>query len=133
MRHWAWLLVILVAMEGACVFGGQTQIPLPEGAVVRFGTGWPRAVAFSSDGDTLAIGTTLGVELRNAKTLELYRVLIGHTGPVNSVAFSPDGTTLASGSHDNTIKLWEVGSGDLLHTLSSHTKTDDSLRGVPGR
>jgi WD40 repeat protein len=27
---------------------------------------------------------------------------------VTSVAFSPDGTKLASGSHDNTVRLWDA-------------------------
>ncbi|QOV21200.1 helix-hairpin-helix domain-containing protein, partial [Anabaenopsis elenkinii] len=36
------------------------------------------------------------------------RTLTGHSKPVLSVGFSPDGQTLASGSHDNTIKLWDV-------------------------
>jgi WD40 repeat protein len=31
---------------------------------------------------------------------------------VNSVAYSPDGKTLASGSSDDTIKLWDVTTGN---------------------
>ena len=34
--------------------------------------------------------------------------LSGHTDTVTSVAFSPDGKTLASGSHDQSIILWNV-------------------------
>ncbi len=34
-----------------------------------------------------------------------------------SVAFSPDGCTLASGSQDETIKLWDVQTGECLKTL----------------
>ena len=48
------------------------------------------------------------------------RTLAGHEGLVNSVAFSPDGKTLASGSYDNTVKLWDVGSGKVIRTLTGH-------------
>jgi len=50
----------------------------------------------------------------------LAQTLSGHGAEVNSVAFSPDGKTLASGSHDNTIKLWDVASGTNTQTLSGH-------------
>jgi WD40 repeat protein len=37
---------------------------------------------------------------------------------VNALAFSPDATLLASGGGDNTICIWNVSSGRLLHTLT---------------
>ena len=49
------------------------------------------------------------------------RTLTGHENPVHSVAISPDGQTLASGSDNQTIKLWNLKTGDLLHTLTEHT------------
>jgi WD40 repeat protein len=34
--------------------------------------------------------------------------LKGHEGKVMCLAFSPDGTRLATGSHDRTVRLWDV-------------------------
>ena len=39
---------------------------------------------------------------------------------VRSIAYSPNGKMLASGSGDNTVKLWDARSGDLLRTLAGH-------------
>eukprot|EP00959_Pyramimonas_sp_CCMP1952_P230656 4822214-Pyramimonas_sp.AAC.1 len=41
----------------------------------------------------------------------------GHTGYVNSVAYSSDGAQLASGSHDETVRIWDVASGECRATL----------------
>ena len=44
----------------------------------------------------------------------------GHSNEVKSVAFSPDGNTIASGSWDNSIKLWNPQTGDLIRTLEGN-------------
>jgi WD40 repeat protein len=54
-------------------------------------------------------------------------VQTGHTNDINSVAFSPDGKTLASGSGDETIKLWDVESGNELRTLRGHKLSVSSV------
>jgi WD40 repeat protein len=41
--------------------------------------------------------------------------LTGHTRGINTLAFSPDGKTLATASDDSLVKLWDLGSGKLLH------------------
>ena len=45
-------------------------------------------------------------------------LLSGHIGGVNSVALSADGKKVVSGSDDNTVKIWDTDSGEVIHTLS---------------
>jgi len=40
--------------------------------------------------------------------------LKGHTSAVTSVSFSPDGTRIVTGSDDNTAKVWDARTGELL-------------------
>jgi COMPASS component SWD3 len=47
------------------------------------------------------------------------------------VAFSPNGYTLASGSADQTIKLWDVVSGQEVRTLSGYTGGVNSVAFSP--
>jgi hypothetical protein len=47
--------------------------------------------------------------------------LVGHTGPVTGVAFRRDGARLASASQDRTIRIWDLATGRLIHTLEGHT------------
>ena len=44
----------------------------------------------------------------------------GHSSSISSVAISPDGKTIVSGSWDKTIKIWDMQSGEYLHTLEGH-------------
>ncbi len=55
------------------------------------------------------------------------RTLGGHADGVNGVAFSPDGRRIASASRDQTVKVWDAGSGQVALTLKGHT---DGVHGV---
>ena len=64
---------------------------------------------------------------------ELHR-LVGHQAPVAGVALTPDGKYALTGSgnldlggvgpaEDNSVRLWDVESGELLQVLEGHTST----------
>ncbi len=47
-------------------------------------------------------------------------VMISHIQPVAAVAFSPSSRRMATASGDRAIRLWDVATGRLLHTLLGH-------------
>ena len=51
----------------------------------------------------------------------------GHTNFVFSCAFNPQSNLLVSGSFDETVKIWDVRSGDCVSTLPAHS---DPVTGV---
>lgn len=44
----------------------------------------------------------------------LIRTLKGHTDWVNAVSLTPDGRRAISASWDNTLKVWDIESGNVL-------------------
>jgi len=46
--------------------------------------------------------------------------LSGHGSSVASVAFSPDNTHFVSASSDKSVKVWDAGSRQCLHTFYEH-------------
>ncbi|MBD1880019.1 serine/threonine-protein kinase [Coleofasciculus sp. FACHB-T130] len=57
------------------------------------------------------------------KKFALANTLKGHSKSVASVTISPNGEMLASGSLDNTIKLWNLNTGQEIYTLKGHSKS----------
>ncbi|KAL0241768.1 hypothetical protein GEMRC1_007003 [Eukaryota sp. GEM-RC1] len=52
---------------------------------------------------------------------KLYKVLASHAGVVNSVCMDPSNEFFSTGSGDCTIKLWDLASGKVKLTLTSHS------------
>ena len=112
------------------------------------------AVCFSPDGRTLAIARgdsdpvqRFGrIELWDADTLELRRIIKGFDGPVRSISFSPDGHTLISsstefrspklrqealsrdGSSVGELKWWDTQTGELKQKLVMSREPGQSIR-----
>ena len=99
------------------------QRNLPEKAKARFGKGYPFDFAYFRDGTRLAVGSTIGIWIYDARTGEELDLLTGHTYYVNSVVFSPDGKRFASMSRwsDRIIRLWDSATGERKATLTGHT------------
>lgn len=51
----------------------------------------------------------------------LIRTLSGHSSSVNAVAVTPDGKQVISGSSDNTLKFWDLETGEELFTLTGYS------------
>ncbi|KAL0209575.1 hypothetical protein RCL1_008413 [Eukaryota sp. TZLM3-RCL] len=52
---------------------------------------------------------------------ELYKVIRGHRGTVNAVVVDPSNDFFCSAASDTTVKLWDLASGALRHTLTGHS------------
>ena len=92
-------------------------------------SGYGNGVAFSPDGNLLAVGggdtdghsygsdeAELG--LFDVTTGELVIQLEGHKAIIRSLAFNAAGDVLASASEDNSVRLWEVETGQQLAILA---------------
>ena len=86
-------------------------LSLPDGAIARLGKGYisssNRAVAFSPDGQYLAVASSIGVWLYDVETSQELALFTGNRKRAYSVAFSPDGTKLAAGLWSE-VKVWDI-------------------------
>jgi WD40 repeat protein len=88
------------------------------------------SLAYSPDGTLLARGdgtlqakgddSESGVLLLDVRANKVSRVLAKNCELIHGVAFSKDGRRLAAGSHDGSVKVWDVATGDLVHTPAGH-------------
>ncbi len=61
----------------------------------------------------------------------LLRTLEGHRSSVLAVAIAPDGAQAVSGSHDHTLKVWNLKTGFLLHSLEGHSNSVRAMAITP--
>ncbi|MGB5973688.1 MAG: WD40 repeat domain-containing protein, partial [Nodosilinea sp.] len=80
-----------------------------------------RSLAFSPQGDLLAVGTETGqIWLWPIGTTYQTDILVDHQAAVGAMAFSPDGSQLASGDDSGKLCLWEVASGFSQGRIEGH-------------
>ena len=82
-----------------------------------------RTLSLSYHDDNIAVGSQSGdIIILDAITGGQSGALSGHTKQTTCVVFSSDGTSLVSGSHDNTIKLWDMQTGGIVKTFFGHSE-----------
>jgi WD40 repeat protein len=96
------------------------------------GNYFPRSLAFSRDGKTLAVGCLFGEVclLETTSGKEIRRLQENNKG-VATVTFSADGKTLAAGSRSGVIRLWQTASWKERCPVESHQSEISSLCFTP--
>ena len=61
----------------------------------------------------------------------LLRTLHGHNHWVNAVAITPDGKRMVSAADDQTLKVWDLRTGQELHTLRGHSNAVHAVAITP--
>ena len=100
-------------------YPAHTQLSLPEGAKVRLGKGSVMEVAYSPDGNVLAVASSAGIWLYDTETYQEQALLTGQRGSVTSISWSGDSRLLASASDDG-VCLWDTATATLKINLTAH-------------
>ncbi|MDF0551889.1 S-layer homology domain-containing protein [Kamptonema sp. UHCC 0994] len=88
-------------------------------AVPAVAGGGIKAIAISRDGWTLAhaMSGNSRIQVWDLRKRQALYTLDGHSAGIEAIAISPDGQTLASSSSDRTLKLWNLRTGKLMHSM----------------
>ncbi|MBW4643727.1 MAG: WD40 repeat domain-containing protein [Goleter apudmare HA4340-LM2] len=87
------------------------------------------SLVLSKDGQTLVTGSYRKIKVWRTSyqmgdiplnDTQPIHSLMGHSHIVRSLAMSADAKTLVSGSRDQTIKIWDLETGELIRTLKGH-------------
>ncbi len=107
--------------------GDYTQWSLPKDAKARLSKGSINDISFSPDGTQIAVGSTTGVWVYDARTGAELSLLTNHVTRADILAFSPDGKTLTTGVREK-ILLWDISSGKLLKSFEGFDGRLEALR-----
>jgi WD40 repeat protein/DNA-directed RNA polymerase specialized sigma24 family protein len=96
--------------------------PWPDPAILTNGLPGNSQLAFSPDGELLAMGSSSAdVRLWSVADAEQIAVLRGLPGgPVTSLVFSNDGEYLAGGTRRGTVNIWRLEDRFRLYSLPNH-------------
>ncbi|MFO0966973.1 MAG: WD40 repeat domain-containing protein [Gemmataceae bacterium] len=122
-----------LAPDGSTLaLASSTEVTLQDcmtGASVPLGPVEARALTFSSDGKTLAVCATDGVQLWTVEDRKLR-----HTLPATGcalAAFAPNGETLAVACDKRTARIWDLVEHKEVRSLLAHTAEISALAFSP--
>ncbi|MEU4767937.1 trypsin-like peptidase domain-containing protein [Actinosynnema sp. NPDC023794] len=100
------------APEEAAVAGRDPATPMlaPPGQDIA-------AVAFSPDGELVAIAHEHVVELRHLRTNQPVRVWRRHAHPIIDVTYAQNGRLIATLEQGNTAHIWDAATGELVTSM----------------
>ncbi len=92
----------------------------------------PGAIRFSPDGETVAVASDSGGEIKllSAKTGKSSVTLFGRSGYGSQLEFSPDGKIVVCASSDGSLVRWSVSDGRKLDVTPSPMPQELRLMGV---
>lgn len=124
-------LISAQSFDGYQIFhlGATPQIQSFTGKVMTYD------LTFSPDGTRVVTsgGGAFGIVVYTFPEFEQVHLLLGHSDFVGSVHFSPDGRRLATISADETIKIWDMVTGQELLTLPAPPPGYDLTWSADGR
>jgi WD40 repeat protein len=94
------------------------------------------SMVLSQDGRILITGSYRKIKVwetssaqnqKNSQDTQPIYTLMGHSHIVSSLAISADAKFLVSGSQDQTIRVWNLATGELVHTLKGHRDTVNTV------
>lgn len=119
---------LITAITIALIFGVFVSTAAAEGptgsgekiiSLSNSGTEIANTVAYSPDGGSIAVGTTSGLFIFDAQTLD-QKVFVPTGVWVRDVNYSPDGSTMAVALFDSTAGIWDAETGKVISTFADH-------------
>ena len=106
--------------------------PLPAGQmgqfkeIARWGIGGVNVVAWSPNGETVALGTTSGIFIYGTQDKN-QTLFIDTQFNVVAMTFNPDGTLLTAGSPDGVVTAWNSQTGAIVQNFTYQRPTSNRI------